>query len=97
MSVLFVVSRIQNTQTIYKMAEMIAQAGMKVMFLFTEEGCHHTTNRELITSLSYADGLFCLKSDSQDLRVKIEGDVKLIDYVGWIELIEACDKIVSWA
>jgi len=97
MSVLFIVSRLQDSQTVFKTAERSARAGMKVMFLFTEGGCHHVTDRDLVASLSYAEGLFCLKSDSQGLREKIDGGVKPIDYGGWIELIEACDRIVSWA
>ena len=99
MSVLFIVSRFQDSQTVFRAAESSAQAGMKVMILFTEVGCQHATDRELVASLSYAEGLFCLKpdSDSQGLREKIDGGVKPIDYGGWIELVEACDRIVSWA
>lgn len=97
MSVLFIVSRLQDSQTVFRAAESSAQAGMKVMFLFTEGGCQHATDRELVASLSYVEGLFCLKSDSQGLRDKIDGGVKPIDYGGWIELVEACDRIVSWA
>ena len=69
------------------------------MILFTEGGCRHATDRELVASLSYAEGLFCLESDSnsQGLRGKIDGAVRLINYGGWIELVEACERIVSWA
>ena len=99
MSVLFIISRLQDSPTVFRAAERSAQAGMKVMILFTEGGCRHATDRELVASLSYAGGLFCLgpDSDSQGLREKIDGSVKLIDYGGWIELVEACDRIVSWA
>jgi sulfur transfer complex TusBCD TusB component (DsrH family) len=97
MSVLFVVSRLQDSLTIFKMAERSAHSGVMVMILFTEGGCHHAIDRELVASLSYAEGLFCLKPDSQGLMEKIDGSVKLIDYVGWMELVEACDRIVSWA
>ena len=99
MSVLFIVSRLQDSQTVFRAAESSVQAGMKVMILFTEGGCRHAIDRELVASLSYVESLFCLKpdSDSHGLREKIDGGVKPIDFGGWIELIEACDKIVSWA
>ncbi|MDH5791574.1 MAG: hypothetical protein OEZ44_05255 [Candidatus Bathyarchaeota archaeon] len=96
MSVLFIISRLQDSPTVFRAAERSAQAGMKVMILFTEGGCRHATDRELVASLSYAGGLFCLEPDSQGLREKIDGGVKRIDYGGWIELVEACDRIVSW-
>jgi len=67
------------------------------MILFTEGGCRHAIDRKLVTSLSYAEGLFCLEPDSLGLREKIDSAVRPIDYGGWIELVEACDRIVSWA
>jgi sulfur transfer complex TusBCD TusB component (DsrH family) len=97
MSVLFIINRLQDSPTVFRVAERSSQAGMKVMILFTEGGCRHAIDRELVTSLSYAERLFCLKSDSQCLRGKIDGAVRPIDYGGWIELVEACDRIVSWA
>ena len=98
MNILFVVSRLQDTTTVFKTAERSARSGVKVMILFTEGGCRHATDRELVASLSYAEGLFCLEPDSnsQGLRGKIDGAVRLINYVGWIELVEGCDRIVSW-
>ena len=98
-SILFVVSRLQNTPTVFRTAERSARAGVKVMILFTEEGCRHAIDRELVTYLSYAEGLFCLEPDfdSLGLREKIDGRVGAIDYGGWIELVEDCDRIVSWA
>jgi sulfur transfer complex TusBCD TusB component (DsrH family) len=99
MSVLFVISRLQNTPTVFRVAERSTQAGVKVMILFTEGGCRHAIDRELVTSLSYAEGLFCMEPDfdSLGLREKIDGRLEPIDYGGWIELVEACDRIVSWA
>lgn len=98
MSVLFIISRVQDSPTVFRAAEASAQAGMKVTILFSEGGCRHATDLELVASLSYAEGLFCLESDtvSHSLRGKIDGAIMPIDYEGWIGLVEDCDRIVSW-
>ena len=76
----------------------MAEGGQEVVFLFTRDGCLHATDSDLVSSLTYAKGIHCLESDcrAEGLLSKIVDGVKLIDYLGCVELIEACDKIVSW-
>jgi len=76
----------------------MAEGCQEVVFLFTRDGCLHATNSDIVHSLNYAKGVHCLESDckSKSLLSKVAAGVKLIDYLGWVGLIEACDKIVSW-
>ena len=98
MSVLFVVGRSKEASTAFRAAERMAEGGQEVVFLFTRNGCLHATDKNLVNSLTYAKGVNCLEADCryEGLLSKVVDGVKLIDYLGWVELIEACDKIVSW-
>lgn len=98
MSVLFVVGRFQEAPTAFRLAEEMAQNGIKIYFIFTGKGCLHATDGELMKSLDYAGGTHFLKSDceTEALHDKTVGGVKLTDYHDWIGLIEECEKIVSW-
>jgi sulfur relay protein TusB/DsrH len=98
MSVLFVLGRFQENATAFRLAEEMARDGAKIDILFTRKGCLHATERELVRSLEYADGIHCLKSDceAEGILDKIADGVRLTDYDGWVRLLEDCGKIVSW-
>ena len=97
MSVLFVIGSLSGS-TAFRAASEMAKRGMKIFFLFTRGGCLHATDPEIMEHLSYAEGVYCLESDceSQGLSAKITGGVELMDYNGWVKLIEKCRKVVSW-
>ena len=98
MGVLFVISGLQDSTTVFEAAERMARSGEKIDFLFTEEACRHAYDPELVDSLSFAGGVYCLESDlEQAERENLVKGVRLLDYSGWVELVEANDKIVSWA
>lgn len=94
MSVLFVVQGFQETETVFSIAAKMAETGHGVVFLFTQKGVRHLTDRRLVASLSYAGGISCLEHEGEGYDL-CEG-VEMIDYEGWVELIEACERIVSW-
>ena len=94
MSVLFVVQGFQETETVFSIAAKMAERGHGVVFLFTQKGVRHLTDSGLMASLSYALGINCLEHEGEGYDL-CEG-VEMIDYEGWVELIETCDKIVSW-
>jgi len=98
MWVLFVVVGLQETVTVFKLAERMARDGQHVVFLFTGDSRRHAADTELMKSLHFAEGIYVLKDDG-GFRVSLsdlaEG-VEAIDYDGWVGLLEACDRIVSW-
>jgi len=93
-SVLFVVQGFQETETVFSIAAEMAERGHGVVFLFTQKGVRHLTDRGLIASLSYAGGINCLEHEGSGYD--LSDGVEMIDYGGWVELIEDCEKIVSW-
>ncbi|UCD45404.1 MAG: hypothetical protein JSV27_02595 [Candidatus Bathyarchaeota archaeon] len=93
MSVLFVVQGFQETETVFSIAAKMAERG-QIVFLFTQKGVRHLTDRRLTASLSYAGGINCLEHEGSGYDL-CDG-VTMIDYEGWVELIEASEKIVSW-
>ncbi|TEU12687.1 hypothetical protein E3J20_00800 [Candidatus Bathyarchaeota archaeon] len=98
MGVLFVISEPQDSTTVFGVAERMARSGEKIDLLFTEEACRHVCDPELVGSLSFAGGVYCLESDlDQAERENLVEGVRLLDYSGWVELVEANEKIVSWA
>jgi len=97
MGVLFVISESQDSTTVFGVAERMARSGEKIDLLFTEEACCHVCDPKLVGSLSFA-GVYCLESDlDQAERENLVEGVRLLDYSGWMDLVEANEKIVSWA
>jgi hypothetical protein len=97
MDILFVISEFQDSPTAFKIAERMARRGQRVSILFTGEACRHLTDPELYNSIAFA-GVHCLGSDLDQIeRERLVGGVRLVDYSGWVELVEANEKIVSWA
>ena len=98
MWVLFVVVGLQKSVTVFRLAERMARDGQHVVFLFTGDSRRHAADTELMKSLHFAEGIYVLKDDG-GFRVSLsdlaEG-VEAIDYDGWVGLLEACDRIVSW-
>jgi hypothetical protein len=98
MGVLFVISGIQDSTTVFEAAKRMARNGETIDLLFTEEASHHAYDSELIDSLGFAGGVYCLESDlDQAERENLVEGVRLLDYSRWMELVEANEKIVSWA
>jgi sulfur relay protein TusB/DsrH len=96
MSVLFVISESQDSPTALKIAERMARRGQKVSILFIREACRHLTDPEFSNLIFFA-GVYCLGSDLDQIELeKLVGGVRLVDYSGWVELVEANEKIVSW-
>lgn len=98
MRVLFVVSRMQETRTVFKLAEIMAEDGCQVLFLFIQEGCRHSADLGLMRALNFAGGVYVLREDCRSLGLlkDLAEGVKAIDYDGWVDLLEACGKVVSW-
>jgi len=98
MQVLFVVSHTRKTRTVFRLAERISDNGLRIVFLFTRDACRLAADPELVKSLHFAAGLYVLKGDGRStgfLGDLAEG-VEAMDFAGWVGLLEACDRVVSW-
>jgi hypothetical protein len=98
MGVLTVVSKFQDSPTIFETAEWMARGGEKIVFLFIGEACSLAADPDIIDSIGFAEGVYCLESDFNRIGdEKPAKGVRFTDYSGWVELVEANEKIVSWA
>ncbi len=98
MKVLFVVSRVQKAGTVFKLAEKMSGDGRRIIILFTGDASHCAKDAELVKSLRFAEEICVLRRDGVLGRPQsdfAEG-VKPTDYSGWMELLETCERIVSW-
>ena len=98
MRVLFVVVGLQKTATVFRMAERMARDGQHIVFLFTGDSRRHAEDPELMKSLRFTKGVYVLKGDggSRAHRSDLPEVVEAVDYDGWVGLLEACDRVVSW-
>lgn len=96
MRALFVVGAHGEAGTAFKLASKMFDGGCDVFFLFVGEGCRHTLDEPLMRSLSFAAGVHCLDRDLDRIEDHDDGSFEVVDYSGWVELIETCDKLFSW-
>jgi len=75
----------------FRIARRVAAQGKKIIILFTGEGCRLAEDPQLVDSLDFAR-LFALKND---LTKPVQG-VEVIDYTGWVKLLEYCNKTACW-
>jgi hypothetical protein len=75
----------------FRIARRVAAQGKKILILFTSDGCRLAENPQLVDSLGFAR-LFALRDD---LRKPVKG-VEVIDYEGWVNLLEYCNKTACW-
>ena len=91
MSTLFVIGRPLETETVLATMEGLVAQGEEVHVLFVQGGVGNAADEKLVRRMSFASSLSCLDADAE----VIDG-VKRVDYLGWVRLIEDCEKIVSW-
>jgi len=98
LQVLFVVSQLEQTATVFKLAERMGGNGRRIVILFTGVACRYSADPELVKSLRFTEGVYVLKGDcgSKGLLGDLAEGVKAIDYDGWVGLLESCDRVVSW-
>ena len=98
MGVLIVVSELQGGSTVFELARRMALAGERIDILFTGEACRCACDPGLVGSLGFAEGLHCLEPDLRKMGDEEPArGVRLIGYQGWVDLVEADERIVSWA
>jgi len=84
---LFVIGRPLVTETLLATMEALA-AEEEIHVVFVQGGVVNASDESLLGRMSFTDSLSCLDADSEG--------VERVDYLGWLNLIEVCEKIVSW-
>ena len=93
MSVLFIVERFHDSGTAFAAAERMAGNGQEVVILFTLEGVEHAVNEGLVGRLGFAKSINCLITDGKS---EVTPGVNVVDFEGWVRLIEESERIASW-
>ncbi|HIH88780.1 TPA: hypothetical protein HA344_06185 [Candidatus Bathyarchaeota archaeon] len=75
----------------FRIARRVAAQGKKIIILFTGEGCRLAEDPQIVDSLNFAR-LHALKDD---YKKPVEG-VEIVDYAGWVRLLEYCNKTACW-
>ncbi len=75
----------------FRIARRVAGQGKKIIILFTGEGCRLAEDPQIVDSLNFAR-LHALKDD---YRWPVDG-VEIVDYDGWVKLLEYCNKTACW-
>jgi hypothetical protein len=82
---------IEEYGEVFRIARRVAAQGKKLLILFTGDGCRLAENPHMTDSLSFAR-LFALKEDV----IKPVDGVEVVDYDGWLKLLEYCNKTACW-
>ena len=88
MGTLFVIGRPLVTETLLTTMEALAAREEEIHVVFVQGGVVNVSDENLVERMSFTESLSCLDADSED--------VERVDYLGWLNLIEVCEKIVSW-
>ena len=91
MGVLYVISDRRSSSTVFEMA---SKESDYVSILFIGEARGLAGDEELLETLGFAHGIYLHGDASQGLD-PVPG-VELVDYPGWVRLIEENERIVSW-
>ena len=91
MGVLYVISDRQSASTAIALA---SKEKGDVSLLLIGEARGLVDDKEHRKTLDHISRIYCL-GDITNGMSQIEG-VKVVDYSGWVELIEENDRIVSW-
>jgi len=81
-----------------KIVEEIAQAGEKFMLLLIHEACKLAADKHFCEETRRLDmDLYVLREDlAEGLLGQVIKGVEVVDYDGWVELLEKCEKVFSW-
>ena len=91
MGVLYVISDLQSASTAFELA---SKERDDVSILLIGEARTLVDDRGQRKTLGHTGKIYCLDGITKDTS-KIKG-VEVLDYSGWVELIEENDRIVSW-
>jgi len=80
-----------NPGEAFRICRRVAAEGKKILLLFIGDGCRIAENPYITDSLDFAR-LYALVNDCQNPA----NGVELIDYNGWIKLLEYSNKTISW-
>jgi sulfur relay protein TusB/DsrH len=91
---------VEDSASILKLAERLAEKGEGIAFLHIQDACKATESREYCDRLLKARiKVYALKADveARGLTAEMHPSVKIIDYKQWVSLLmNGHNKTVSW-
>jgi len=88
---LFVIGRPLKIETLQAAMERLAARGEEIHVIFVDAGVGTAGDEKLMRQMGFAESLSCLSADAE-----IAEGVERMDYLGWVRLIEGCERVVSW-
>jgi len=98
MTVLIILFGMEESKTVFRLADEMAQDGNQIIFLFTGESSSRTFEQTVTEARRFAKSIYVLKESIGSLypHAPLPEGIGVIDYGGWVELLEDCDRVVSW-
>ena len=90
--IILVIVGVRDPGECFRIVRRVAFEGRKVMMLFVGDGCRIAEDPGTVESLASFARLYAL---SEDCPKPAKG-VTLVDYDGWVKLLEMCNKTFSW-
>lgn len=89
----------EEWSTLLDIVERSARSRKRVMLLLIHEACKSAMDKTFYeeTRRRGAD-LYALREDlkAQGILDQVVEDIKIVDYEGWVKLLEICDSTLSW-
>lgn len=89
----------KEAKDLLNLVEKIAQAGEKTILLLVQEACEFAATKPFCEDTQrHGVNLCVLKEDfeARGLLEQVVKSVEIVDYEGWIRLLEECEKVFSW-
>jgi sulfur transfer complex TusBCD TusB component (DsrH family) len=80
-----------HSETAFKLVEEINENGEEVSIIFTGRGTHYLNRPRIMEMLSFAD-LHTFSSEYNSTK----DEVKAIDYVEFVRILEESERTFSW-
>jgi len=78
-------------ETVFKVARGLAERGEEVHIVFTGRGTHYVWKGDVLKRLKFAR-LYTFEAEFDSPNPRVEA----LSYQGFVELLERCERVVSW-
>lgn len=93
MGTLFIIGSTSELETVFQIARRIKERGSKVILVFRGEGARFIDHPSFREETGFSDGIYILK-DGKEYCGGISA--KTISPHELVEMMESCERVVSW-